>query len=380
VWLATLVDDNEDLIHIDTLEKLTQTIFYEKIGRTINKLRGALGIIKGLPISVSYFYSQKLQRKIDLILDQVPVDLVFCFSSPTAEYVFRSRHFGENKTNIKCMMDFIDVDSYKWSQYSNRYTGWRRLLYHMEWKLLRNYEQRIAKDFDELFIISKPERQIFINNVADTPITVLGNGVDLNYYYPREMNNEEENHIRLVFTGMMNYLPNVDGILWFAKSIFPIIIKEFPNTHLSIVGNRPSEDVRRLAKLNDRIEVTGFVEDVRPFIAYANVCIVPLRIARGIQNKVLEAMAMGRPVVTTQNALQGISATPGKDVIVADDETTFAEAIIDLLQNKAKAKSLGQNARIFAERYCSWKKNLQILEKLIIDDKEKRKKDQKNAP
>ena len=167
-----------------------------------------------------------------------------------------------------------------------------------------------------------------------------------------------------MFTGMMDYLPNIDGVIWFAEDILPKIQRRFPDITFYIVGNRPSPQVKRLADRKG-VVVTGFVEDIRDYLAMADICIAPLRIARGIQNKVLEAMAMGKPTVCTPEALNGIPATPGVDIAVASDENTFAEQIIGLLADPDTATHLGGQARKFVENNASWEAKLSTLEYLM---------------
>jgi glycosyltransferase involved in cell wall biosynthesis len=163
---------------------------------------------------------------------------------------------------------------------------------------------------------------------------------------------------------MMDYWPNIEGMKWFIESVFPRVRASFPAVRLRIVGGRPGRDVRRWGE-DPNIEVTGFVPDVREYVARADVCIAPLRVARGIQNKVLEAMAMGKSVVCTSGAYEGISADPRSDLCVADTEQAFAEAIISLLKDPDRASELGRSARQFAEQTYSWEANLRRLDELL---------------
>jgi glycosyltransferase involved in cell wall biosynthesis len=168
----------------------------------------------------------------------------------------------------------------------------------------------------------------------------------------------------LVFTGVMDYWPNIDGMQWFVWRIWPQIRAEIPAVRLFIVGSRPSAQVRRLGKVAG-VTVTGFVEDVRDYIAMASACIVPLRVARGLQNKILEAMAMGKPVVTTPAALTGIDATPGLELLVAADEAAFAASVTTLLRDESRSAELGRRARDCVERCYSWAQALRPLGDLI---------------
>jgi sugar transferase (PEP-CTERM/EpsH1 system associated) len=194
-------------------------------------------------------------------------------------------------------------------------------------------------------------------------VTAVPNGVDLDYFSPRASESAERQPPTLVFSGVMDYRPNVDGVAWFVRSILPSIRTAVPDVRLFIVGNRPSKTVQRLAS-DPGVIVTGFVPDVREYVA-RGVSIAPLRIARGIQNKVLEAMAMGRPIVATPQAFEGIDAEPGRDLMVAADEREFAARTIECLQDSGHAGRLGKAARARAEQRYSWSKNLALLDELL---------------
>jgi glycosyltransferase involved in cell wall biosynthesis len=163
----------------------------------------------------------------------------------------------------------------------------------------------------------------------------------------------------------MDYYPNVEGVEWFVHNVLGQILAVFPDLTFYIVGNRPTSSVRLMAQRHPGVKVTGYVEDVRPFIVRADVCVVPLRIARGIQNKVLEAMAMGKALVCTPQALEGIHAKPGRDVITASDADAFAGAVMQLLGDKNRIKELGARARSFAQDHFSWKNNLARLDTIF---------------
>ena len=223
-------------------------------------------------------------------------------------------------------------------------------------------EGKIGQQFDRVLVVSEAERTC-CESIARDRVTAVPNGVDLEYFAPRAQETAERQPPTLVFTGVMDYRPNVDGIAWFVKSILPSVRAAVPDVRLFIVGNRPSKTVQRLAS-DPGVVVTGFVPDVREYVA-RGVSIEPLRIARGIQNKVLEAMAMGRPIVVTPQAFEGIDAEPGRDLMVASDEREFAERTIECLQDLVHADRLGHAARVRAEQAYSWSKNLALLDELL---------------
>jgi sugar transferase (PEP-CTERM/EpsH1 system associated) len=366
VYLASHIDEPDDLQYLPTLKPMVRELHCDVIQRVPKKLLSSLALLRSKPISVSYFYSRKVQKWIDALLDRVDIDAVFCFSSPSAEYLFRSRHYNGKLKQMRRVMDFIDVDSYKWRQYAERSKGPMKLIYGLEANFLQQYENRIADEFDRLLLVSESENSLFTRHVPTSKSGAMCNGVDLDFFSPAFCSPPENGRDpMLVFTGVMDYWPNVDAVDWFARNVLPRIQAAFPNAVFCIVGSRPSPSVQRLAKDFPGVQVTGYVEDIRTYIAAADACVIPLRIARGIQNKVLEAMAMGKPVICTSQALEGIDAAPGQDVMVADDPEAFSNAVIHLLKDKPCCEQMGRQARIFVESKFSWQSNLAPLDVML---------------
>ncbi len=262
-------------------------------------------------------------------------------------------------------MDLIDIDSAKWRQYADDASWPMSFVYAREARKLRSYETRIGKDFDQILVVSANEAELFPASESGGKVTAIGNGVDLEYFSPRSPGGEEKGQT-LVFVGMMDYRPNIDGMEWFIDSIFPAVRAAFPECRLIIVGGKPTPKVCAWDKI-DGVQVTGFVDDVRTYMRRATLSIVPLRIARGIQNKVLEAMAMGKAIVATPQAVEGIRASPGKDLIVASTANAFSDSVIDLLRNPERARLVAAGARACVEKNYSWTSQLQELDALIDD-------------
>jgi polysaccharide biosynthesis protein PslH len=363
VFLACPVDDPSDLAFVPELERRCARVIAEQIGRT--KAAAALqAVLTGTSITVRHFHSRPLQRRLDELLERQEIDAVLCFSSPMAEYVFRSRHAQGRLRRALRVMDLIDVDSFKWRQYAQRSSIPMSWVYHYEALRLADYERRIAQHFDELLLVSEQEREYLPPGIAAGKVHAISNGVDLEYFSPPATTESVGDASTLVFTGVMDYWPNVDGVQWFADEVLPLIQAQLPATRFVIVGSKPVESVRLLAN-RPGIEVTGFVDDVRIHVAAARVCVVPLRIARGLQNKVLEAMAMGKAVVGTPQALEGIRATIGADLIAAADASDFASAVLELLRSPARAAQVGGNARRCVERGYTWAANLRSLDDIL---------------
>jgi sugar transferase (PEP-CTERM/EpsH1 system associated) len=367
VHLAFLVDSRSDIKHVEMLRQYTKNIFWESINPKSRKVLSTFkSITSSQPISLPYFYSQKLQQKIDRFLDNQQVDAVFCFSSPTAEYLYKSKHVNGMLQDVRWVMDLIDVDSYKWKQYAENNSLPLKWIYKRESDLLQRYEKKIAHDFDATLLVSKSEAQLFNSNCQDGDVRTVPNGVDLQHFAPGKGVINKFGGPVLVFTGAMDYWPNIDGVTWFVKEVFPLICLEVPNTEFFIVGSYPAPEVIKLQE-TEGVSVTGFVDDVRDYLASADVCVIPLRIARGIQNKVLEAMAMGKPIVCSPEALEGIDAVPGKDLLTAKSGAAFAREVVRLLGDAALQRQIAKGGRECVEEKYSWEKSLGQLEDILFE-------------
>ena len=361
VHLVSLVDDDNDLRYVDQLEPYTRSLTLRRVHARLRRAFALSAVASAESISSRYFHVAALQRRVDALIEREGITGVFCSSSPTAEYVFRSRHAARLR-DVPKVMDLIDVDSVKWRHYAEHSHPGSAWLYRREARQLAALEEKIGRQFDRVLVVSEAERTC-CDSVARDRVTAVPNGVDLEYFAPSTRDSAEHEPPTLVFTGVMDYRPNVDGIAWFVRSILPIVRESVPDVRLFIVGNRPSKVVQRLAS-ELGVVVTGFVPDVREYVA-RGVSIAPLRIARGIQNKVLEAMAMGRPIVVTPQAFEGIEAEAGRDLMVASDEREFAARTIECLRDSGHADRLGRAARERAEQAYSWSKNLALLDELL---------------
>lgn len=362
--LVCLADNIDDLKFKSDLEKYCRRVFVQHFKISQAKLRGLVSLIKGKTISVGYFYMKKIQQVIDQWLSDTDYDAIICFSSPMAEYVLNQSTNQLINQSTKTIMDFCDVDSDKWLQYSQRSKFPLNLIYRIENKRLLKYEKKINKSFDSSVFVSQQEADLFYRLFPKAEnVSVIENGVDHKYFSPDPRTLTPEPRT-LIFTGAMDYYANIDGVKWFCEKIFPIVKDRYPKVQFYIVGNNPNPEIQKLGS-NKCINITGFVEDIRPYYNNADICVIPLRIARGIQNKVLEAMSMGKVVVTTSAAVQSISATPGEHLLVEDNFDKFAEAVSMLLENHTLRNYLGTNARQFVESNYNWQKNMKKIDKLM---------------
>ncbi|MBU1057115.1 MAG: TIGR03087 family PEP-CTERM/XrtA system glycosyltransferase [Proteobacteria bacterium] len=373
VYLAALVDEPKDFSFEKELRTFCKEVFLVPINSKIKKIISTIGLLSKQPMSVIYFYERSLQEQIDNILDDEHFDAIFCFSSTTAEYIFRSRHrfSKKEKSSVKLIMDFCDVDSCKWADYASSQKWPLSFVYRQEGQLLKDYEYRVAKTFDYSILISSRERILFenvhgkMNNVVE-----IGNGVDLDYFNPKFDGSEQTttcHSFEIIFTGAMDYYVNIEGVLWFVEDIWPLIKKKCPQAYFTIVGSNPVPDIVKLNGKND-IGVTGFVDDIRPYYRRAVICVAPLRIARGVQNKVLEAMAMSKAVICTGNAFEGINAVLDRDILVRDVPVEFAQAVVDLIENPSKRLKLEKNSRNCVEKNYQWDTNLSLLHELVLSE------------
>jgi sugar transferase (PEP-CTERM/EpsH1 system associated) len=282
------------------------------------------------------------------------------FSSAMAQYVI-----GIPK--LRVIVDFVDVDSAKWAQYARTRAWPLSQVFAREGKCLLDFEKSVARQASGSVFVTAAEAALFrsLAPESDSRVSHALNGVDTEFFapshdLPNPFGSDEE---AVVFTGAMDYWPNVDAVSWFVRESLPAIVTACPRTRFYIVGMQPAPAVRALER-EGPVVVTGRVPDVRPYLKHARVVVAPLRVARGIQNKVLEAMAMGRPIVVSAAAAAGLSVNPGVDLAVADSAQEFADRTIALM-NPESSLSLGAAARNRVLADYSWARNLAHFEGLL---------------
>jgi sugar transferase (PEP-CTERM/EpsH1 system associated) len=269
---------------------------------------------------------------------------------------------------LRLIVDLVDVDSEKWRAYAGKASGPMRFLYRREARLVLALERRVAHEADYSTFVSDAEAGMFRELVPDRADRIVGisNGVDCGYFDPAAGFASPFNVgvSNFVFTGTMDYVPNVDAVTWFANTILPLVRRSLPDAQFHIVGANPTSAVRSLAKLRG-VYVTGRVPDVRPYLANATAAVAPMRIARGIQNKVLEAMAMARPVIVTADALEGIAAVPDSELLLADSAPAFAAAAYRVAADVTEGRRIGGAARERVVADFSWEGRLRGFDRLL---------------
>ncbi|MCP5371507.1 MAG: TIGR03087 family PEP-CTERM/XrtA system glycosyltransferase [Hyphomicrobiales bacterium] len=362
VHLGCFVDEAEDWPHVEGLAATCAGSHFARLDKRLAKVRSARALVTGTSLSEPYFFDRGLARWVDATMRTVRPDVVFVYSSAMAQYVVRRPDLP-----AASIMDFVDVDSDKWRQYAETHAGPLRWVFAREYRKMLAHDRDVARRMAAGIFVSDAEAQLFRDLAPESAakIHAVGNGVDTDYFSP---DNAYPDVIgpggpALTFTGTMDYWPNVDAVTWFADEVLPVLRRQVADVRLFIVGANPSPAVARLAG-DPAITVTGRVDDVRPYIHGAAAAVAPIRVARGVQNKVLEAMAMARPTVVTSQALEGIDADHGAHVLLADDPADFAAATARILAGDAPA-GLGAAARRCVEDGYSWTSRLGRLEDLV---------------
>jgi sugar transferase (PEP-CTERM/EpsH1 system associated) len=346
VHLACLIDAQEEIEHVEALEQYCASVEVVYRDKRVTRFLAALALLAGNPFSVASFYSRRLKKKIAQKLRSEKFDIILVFSSAMAGYV---RHVS---TSPK-VMDFVDVDSELWRLYADYHPIPLSWIYRLEAERLARYEEEAARIFDYSVFVSEKEADLFRQRVNDRPVTVVPNGIDLDYFAPSEGEFPHAGPPVVVFIGTMDYFPNVDAVRYFCQEIFPLVRQCLSEVHFYIVGRNPTRPVKKLGR-KPRVTVTGSVSDVRPYLARAGAMVAPFRLARGIQNKILEAMAFGVPVVGTSTAFQGLEKAEMDGVRVADDPEKFAQELIALLKDPGWRRQCVDQARDYVQRYHQW--------------------------
>ncbi len=333
---------------VEALRPYCASVDVVKIDPTLSKVRSGLHLLTRQPLTLPAFYSRRLERKINQKLHVEKYDRVYIYSSAMSQYVLNAP--------VPKLMDFIDMDSQKWLDYAERAGVPMRWVYRREGKTLRAFEKMVAGVCNLNIVSSERELDLLQEIAPGAPAMAVPNGVDCSC---KERNPAALNH--LVFVGSMDYLPNVDAMIYFVEEILPLVQKEVPDVQLTIVGRKPPKRIKSYERLGN-VTVTGYVKDVEPYLQTAAAAVIPLRIARGIQTKLLEAMAHGLPVIGTSAALAGITAVPGRDLLAGDSAESFAQNTIVVLKDPDLRRKLGEHALDLVRKDYNWQNRLQQLE------------------
>ncbi len=360
VRLGCFIDDAEDWEHVDVLRQLCAECHFVPLSPRWAKLRALRGLATGQALSLPYYADRRMRQWVAAQARDDGIDVAIGFSSVMGQYLM--------DMPTRRIMDFVDIDSDKWRQYAET-AGWpMRWVYAREARRLLAFERAVATTFDGSLFVSAAEAAMFrqLAPGAADKVMALENGVDTDFFDPdADFKPLSEGPTpTVVFTGAMDYWANVDAVMWFADAVWPRIRRQYALARFYVVGGKPAAAVKALDG-RDGVVVTGRVDDVRPFIDAAQVAVAPMRIARGIQNKVLEAMAMTKPVVTTPQGLEGLEAVPGEHLQLAMDADAFAKAVCGLLAQPMQAQAIGQAARAQVLARYGWSATLAPLSSML---------------
>ena len=360
VHLATFADDPADMRHAEALRPLVGRLHVERRTRS-TPVAGLAALAGGRPVSLAAFDSTEMRRAVTAMLAEEAIDTIFAFSGQMAQFV-------PDDGGRRFVMDFVDVDSAKFEDYAGTTRPPTRWLHRREARLLGAFEAAVAARADLSLFVSDAEAALFRARSGAERVATLENGIDLDFYrrdaaFPLLPAGDRGESPLIVFTGQMDYRPNVAAATTFAGEILPAIRRRHPDARFAIVGRNPVSALRKLDGVGG-VHVTGAVPDVRSWLAAAAVVVAPLAIARGVQNKLLEAMAMARPVVASPAAFEGLEATPGRDLIVADGDT-MASAVAGLLDDPARAAGIAAAGRAQVENRYAWGTRLAPLRAIV---------------
>jgi sugar transferase (PEP-CTERM/EpsH1 system associated) len=356
VHLGCLVDNPDDMQHVPYLRTLCADVHAVPIDKRWQKLKALARLRPGRPLMLDYYWHPALRRWVDQVAASHSIEVAYIFCTAMGPYAL----------DLRCpsrILDMQDIDSEKWALYARNSRWPANLVWQREARTLLAYERHAAAQCDMTFLVTEEETRRFAELAPETAdkLTWIQMGVDVERFSPDLAfdNPYSGDGPHLVFVGNMDYWPNADAAIWFAQSVLPLIRAHAPGAQFHIVGANPTPDVQRLTSQGG-VHVTGRVPDVRPYTAHATVSVASLRMARGVQNKVLEAMALGRPVVASPQAFEGVRAEAGRDLLVADGPEATAQAVIAVIEGRHP--TLGAAARRAIERSYTWDATLARLD------------------
>lgn len=357
--VACTSDEPVWLQHHQLLRTMAKRVTIQPISDFYSKARGVAALVTGNAVTPASFYRVGLAEAIQQWHEQDPFDAVLTFCTGMIGY---ARLLTRLPNPPRHVLDLVDVDSIKWRSYARSNWPPKSWVFSAESRRLRRIEAGEFDRFDAITVVSDAEAQAYREHVGDHPgLATVGNGVDLDYFHPLD---EPESPHTICFVGVLNYKPNAEGITWFVNEIMPLLRERVPDANLLIVGRHPTPQVQELGR-SPGVEVVGSVPDVRVYMQRSSAVIAPLQIARGVQNKVLEAMACRRAVVCSEGAAQGIRATDGKHLLVAREPIQWADHLHRVLTDAALRQSLAAAARAQVEQHYTWEDALAPMVKLI---------------
>lgn len=373
VSLACIADQPTPAEHVQAIRPYVKQWAIQRATPLGCRLAAGAALLTGRSATPSAFYRKPLAHTIVNWHALDPFDAVLTFCTGMIRYArhltdpdrasppIAPRPIQRSEHRPFHVLDLVDVDSLKWRAYASQSRGLKKYLYGLEARRLKKIEAGEFDSLDAITVISAAEARAYREHVGDHPrLTVAGNGVDLDYFRPLS----DINNHTLAFVGVMNYPPNVEAACWFVRMVMPLVRKRFTDAALLIVGRDPSASVRALNN-DPGVQVVGQVADVRESLQEAVVVVAPLQTARGVQNKVLEAMACQRAVIVSPEALAGLDATPGRDLLLAQTSDQWARQIERLFDDQTHRRALAEAGRRQVERSYAWRRRLEPMIALL---------------
>ena len=334
VDLFCFYDDRQDKRHGESVRRYCRSCYVEPISALRSRTRALSALVQGQSFSPAFFHSGAMARRIAEAVQSRSYDLIFVFSSSMA-------HYAEPWPDLPKILDLVDVDSEKWVQYGSRTRGPQSWLWNREGRRLAQYESALVSSFCNTLVCTDAEARLLRSRALRGRISVLQNSLDTDYYTPEGVPVPEE--IRalqpyVVFTGSMDYFPNVDAVRFFCREVLPGIRAQVPKLRFVIAGRNPSAEVVQLAS-TPGVVVTGTVPDIRPYLRGSAAAIAPMRIARGVQNKILEALAMGIPVVASSRAASALPENLASLLLVENAPGPFGTRVVGCLQDSSEQRT-----------------------------------------
>lgn len=360
VYLGTFIDDPDDEQHLPVLQQMCAEVHAARLHPATAKLASLRGLLTGEALTLPYYRDAGLTQWVRGLAERVELDAVVVFSSSMAQY-------AEALPELPLLVDFVDVDSAKWTDYAAAHAWPLSWLYRREGQRLLSFEAAVAERAACSFFVTDKETALFrqLAPACKGRVEALCNGVDAEFFAPDPARASPfaAGELPLVFTGAMDYWPNADAVSWFVAEALPALRKTWPQLVFYIVGRSPGPTVQALA--GDGVVVTGTVPDVRPYLQHAAAVVAPLRLARGIQNKILEAMAMARPVVAARSCVEAIAAEEGSELLAADAAEDYVRQLQQLLGDPARAVAVGAAGRERVLQSYSWTAHLSGIDRFL---------------
>ena len=302
-------------------------------------------LLSSQPYSITKYCLPEVRRRVQAQLEQESYDVILC------DFIFAAGVVPWDWPGPKVLFTH-NVEAAIWRRHYEVASNpiWKAISWR-EWRKMEAAERRYLHLADRVLTVSDVDRDSFASFLDPSKITVIPTGVDVDYFQPMTA---EETPNSLVFTGSMDWLPNEDAIFYFVDAILPLIKQQCPEVSLEVVGRSPSRKLQALAERERCVRLTGWVEDIRPFVARGSICIVPLRIGGGTRLKIFEAMAMSKAVVSTPVGAEGLPVQAGDNILLADTPRNFADSVISLLRNPEERKRMGASARVLVQENYSW--------------------------